>query len=73
MSSSLFVVNCDDTDTPPCFEAYGDPKWADWVLGETESIEHIRAAYDAGINTFDTADIYSCVHYEYWVKRGLII
>ncbi|KAF8556150.1 aryl-alcohol dehydrogenase [Imleria badia] len=31
----------------------------DWVLGEEEAIKHIKAAYDAGINTFDTADMYS--------------
>ncbi|KAG8975865.1 hypothetical protein FRB90_009395, partial [Tulasnella sp. 427] len=30
-----------------------------WVLDEAESIEHIKAAYDLGINAFDTADIYS--------------
>ncbi|KAG6378203.1 aryl-alcohol dehydrogenase [Boletus reticuloceps] len=37
----------------------GTSEWQDWVLGEEEAIKHIKAAYDAGINTFDTADMYS--------------
>ncbi|KAJ7660247.1 NADP-dependent oxidoreductase domain-containing protein [Mycena polygramma] len=39
--------------------SYGDPKWASWVLPEEEAFKHIKAAYDAGINTFDTANGYS--------------
>ena len=39
--------------------SYGDPKWQGWVLEEEEAIKHIKAAYDAGINAFDTANIYS--------------
>lgn len=38
---------------------YGTSEWQDWVLGEEEAVIHIKAAYDAGINTFDTADMYS--------------
>ncbi|KAG1872380.1 aryl-alcohol dehydrogenase [Suillus subalutaceus] len=38
---------------------YGTSEWQDWVLGEEEAIIHIKTAYDAGINTFDTADMYS--------------
>ncbi|KAK4688073.1 1-deoxyxylulose-5-phosphate synthase, partial [Tremellales sp. Uapishka_1] len=30
-----------------------------WVLEEEEAIKHLKYAYDAGINTFDTADTYS--------------
>ncbi|KAG1855827.1 NADP-dependent oxidoreductase domain-containing protein, partial [Suillus tomentosus] len=37
----------------------GTSEWQDWVLGEEEVIIHIKASYDVGINTFDTADIYS--------------
>jgi hypothetical protein len=37
--------------------AYGTPEWAGWVLGEEEGITHIKAAYDAGINAFDTANV----------------
>ncbi|KAG8959374.1 hypothetical protein FRC03_008071 [Tulasnella sp. 419] len=39
--------------------SYGDPKWQGWVLPEEESMEHIKRAYDLGINTFDTANVYS--------------
>ncbi|KAF8606457.1 Aldo/keto reductase [Ceratobasidium sp. AG-I] len=39
--------------------SYGSPEWAPWVLGEEEGIAHIKAAYDAGIQTYDTADRYS--------------
>ncbi|KAG8742574.1 hypothetical protein FRC10_001239 [Ceratobasidium sp. 414] len=38
---------------------YGDPQWQGWVLGEEEGISHVKAAYDLGIQTFDTANIYS--------------
>jgi aryl-alcohol dehydrogenase-like predicted oxidoreductase len=36
---------------------YGNPEWQGWVLGEEEGVAHIKAAYDLGINTFDTADV----------------
>ncbi|TFY82149.1 hypothetical protein EWM64_g1860 [Hericium alpestre] len=39
--------------------SYGSPEWFPWLLGEKEGLEHIKAAYDAGIQTFDTADVYS--------------
>ncbi|KAG8734976.1 hypothetical protein FRC11_003525, partial [Ceratobasidium sp. 423] len=38
---------------------YGNKEWNEWVLGEEEGIKHIKAAYDAGIQTFDTANVYS--------------
>lgn len=38
---------------------YGSSEWQQWVLGEEEAIKHIKAAYDAGIQTFDTANVYS--------------
>ncbi|KAG8943118.1 hypothetical protein FRC04_003198 [Tulasnella sp. 424] len=38
---------------------YGSPEWEPWVLGEAEGLEQIKAAYDLGINAFDTADVYS--------------
>ncbi|GJJ08944.1 hypothetical protein Clacol_003164 [Clathrus columnatus] len=39
--------------------SYGDPRNTPWFLGEEEGIKHIKAAYDAGIQTFDTANVYS--------------
>ncbi|CCO36379.1 Putative aryl-alcohol dehydrogenase C977.14c [Rhizoctonia solani AG-1 IB] len=39
--------------------SYGEKSWQKWVAEEKEGIEHIKAAYDAGIQTFDTSNIYS--------------
>jgi aryl-alcohol dehydrogenase (NADP+) len=38
---------------------YGSKKWRDWVLEEEESRPFFRRALEAGINFFDTADMYS--------------
>ncbi|KAI0657094.1 Aldo/keto reductase [Cubamyces menziesii] len=38
---------------------YGDPRFMPWVLGEEEAFKHIKLAYDRGIQTFDTANVYS--------------
>ena len=38
---------------------YGARKWREWVLEEQESRPLIRQAIEAGINFFDTADVYS--------------
>jgi 1-deoxyxylulose-5-phosphate synthase len=39
--------------------SYGDPKWRPWVLGQQAAMPFFRKAVEAGINFFDTADIYS--------------
>lgn len=39
--------------------SYGSSDWQPWVLGEEEGLEHVKLAYDAGINAFDTANVYS--------------
>ena len=38
---------------------YGTPKWRPWVLDEESSRPFVKKALDAGINFFDTADMYS--------------
>jgi aryl-alcohol dehydrogenase-like predicted oxidoreductase len=38
---------------------YGSSKWRPWVLDEAEARPFYRAAVEAGINFFDTADMYS--------------
>jgi aryl-alcohol dehydrogenase-like predicted oxidoreductase len=38
---------------------YGDPAWREWVLDEAAARPFIREAWEAGINFFDTADMYS--------------
>ena len=39
--------------------SYGSKKWRDWVLEGEEAKPFIKRALDAGINFFDTADVYS--------------
>jgi aryl-alcohol dehydrogenase (NADP+) len=39
--------------------SYGSKKWREWVLEEEESKPFIKRALDAGINFFDSADVYS--------------
>jgi 1-deoxyxylulose-5-phosphate synthase len=38
---------------------YGDPGWRSWVLPEAAGRPFIQRAVEAGINFFDTADMYS--------------
>jgi aryl-alcohol dehydrogenase (NADP+) len=38
---------------------YGSSQWRPWVLDEEASRPFFRAAWEAGINFFDTADMYS--------------
>ncbi len=39
--------------------SYGSPEWRDWVLDEKQSRPFFERALEAGINFFDTADMYS--------------
>ncbi|MDO8433578.1 MAG: aldo/keto reductase [Candidatus Binatus sp.] len=39
--------------------SYGDKKWRDWVLTMDDARDHFAAAIEAGINFYDTADVYS--------------
>lgn len=39
--------------------SYGSKKWREWVLEEEEARPFVKRALDAGINFFDTADVYS--------------
>lgn len=39
--------------------SYGDKQWRDWVLEEEDARPFFRRAVEAGINFFDTADMYS--------------
>jgi aryl-alcohol dehydrogenase (NADP+) len=38
---------------------YGSKKWREWVMEEAEARPFFRRAVEAGINFFDTADMYS--------------
>jgi aryl-alcohol dehydrogenase-like predicted oxidoreductase len=39
--------------------SYGSSDWQGWVLNGAESLPLLKHAYDVGINTWDTADVYS--------------
>ncbi|KAJ0381806.1 hypothetical protein COL922a_013814 [Colletotrichum nupharicola] len=38
---------------------FGSSEWGAWVLDEEPSLEILKAAYDRGITTWDTANMYS--------------
>jgi aryl-alcohol dehydrogenase (NADP+) len=50
---------------------YGSKKWREWVLEEEESRPFIQKALEAGINFFDTADVYSLGASEEILGRAL--
>ncbi len=39
--------------------SYGSKQWREWLLNEEEARPFVKRALEAGINFFDTADIYS--------------
>jgi aryl-alcohol dehydrogenase-like predicted oxidoreductase len=41
--------------------SYGSDTWAKWVLNEDKALPILKAAWDAGIQTWDTANVYSNV------------
>ncbi|NOT62550.1 MAG: aldo/keto reductase [Acidobacteria bacterium] len=50
---------------------YGSKQWRAWVLEEEESRPYLRRAWEAGINFYDTADMYSRGVSEEILGRGL--
>ncbi|UEP44942.1 aldo/keto reductase [Burkholderia sp. B21-005] len=50
---------------------YGDLSWRPWVMNEEAARPFIRAALDAGVTFFDTADIYSGGESERILGRAL--
>jgi len=51
--------------------SYGSSQWEKWVLEEEESVAMLKAAYDAGINTWDTADVYSNGQSEVVIRKAI--
>ncbi|KAI9819932.1 MAG: hypothetical protein M1827_006502 [Pycnora praestabilis] len=49
----------------------GSEKWQPWVLDEEKSFPILKAAYDRGINTWDTANIYSNGHSEIVIGKAI--
>lgn len=63
-TTSMPIVNLGQTGvrvSPLCLGmmTYGSKKWREWVLEEAEARPIVQRAVEAGINFFDTADIYS--------------
>ncbi|CAG8585929.1 3869_t:CDS:2 [Acaulospora colombiana] len=50
---------------------FGKKEWEPWVVEERESIDVIKAAFAAGINTFDTANVYSNGHSEIILGKAI--
>ena len=50
---------------------YGTSQWRPWVLDEAASRPFFRRAWEAGVNFFDTADMYSLGLSEEIVGRAL--
>jgi aryl-alcohol dehydrogenase (NADP+) len=50
---------------------YGDPAWRAWVLSEEQGRPFVKRALEAGINFFDTADMYSLGKSEEVLGRAL--
>ncbi len=51
---------------------YGSPAWRPWVLTEEQGRPFFRRAWEAGVNFFDTADMYSLGESEAVLGRALV-
>lgn len=51
--------------------SYGSSEWQPWVLNEADALPLLEHAYKAGINTWDTADIYSHGQSERIIAKAL--
>ncbi|KAF1991853.1 voltage-gated shaker-like K+ channel, subunit [Aulographum hederae CBS 113979] len=51
--------------------SYGSSEWQPWVLNEDEALPLLKHAYDVGLNTWDTADVYSNGRSEEIIAKAL--
>lgn len=49
----------------------GDSRWAPWVLDEPAALPLLKAAYDRGVTTWDTANVYSNGRSEELIARAI--
>lgn len=40
--------------------SFGSKEWQPWVIEEDEALPLLKAAYDKGLNTWDTANVSNC-------------
>ena len=45
--------------------SFGDTAWQPWVIEEDKALPLLKAAYDRGLNTWDTANVRS---FQLWSK-----
>ncbi|KAL8958288.1 MAG: hypothetical protein Q9193_004626, partial [Seirophora villosa] len=51
--------------------SYGTPDWQGWILNEQDSLPLLEHAYKVGLNTWDTADVYSNGRSEEIIAKAL--
>ncbi|CZR67855.1 related to aryl-alcohol dehydrogenases [Phialocephala subalpina] len=51
--------------------SFGQADWASWVIDEEKALPLLKAAWDAGLNTWDTANVYSNGESEAIIGRAL--
>jgi len=51
--------------------SFGHKGWADWVIEEEEALPILKAAYDQGLNTWDTANVYSNGYSERVIAKAI--
>ncbi|KAI9725855.1 MAG: hypothetical protein M1828_002484 [Chrysothrix sp. TS-e1954] len=51
--------------------SYGSSKWQDWVLEEEQALPILEHAFKRGINTWDTADVYSMGRSEEIIAKAI--
>ena len=50
---------------------YGDPAWRPWILSEEQARPFVQRSLEAGVNFFDTADMYSAGKSEEVLGRAI--
>lgn len=51
--------------------SYGSSDWQEWILNEDEALPLLKHAFDVGLTTWDTADVYSNGRSEEIIKTAL--
>ncbi|KZT53424.1 Aldo/keto reductase [Calocera cornea HHB12733] len=51
--------------------SFGSDEWGSWVLNEDKALPLLKAAWDLGVNTWDTANIYSNGESERIIAKAL--
>ncbi|KZP01287.1 Aldo/keto reductase [Calocera viscosa TUFC12733] len=51
--------------------SFGSDKWMPWVLNEDKALPILKAAWDLGVNTWDTANVYSNGESERMIAKAI--